>query len=220
MDLLGRGPRTAATVLLPVAVLAAAGVGCWLELAGDRAAALAPHASLADLLTGAAAVTLQAALGWLLLVSVLLALEPRAGRELTGFAGCPRGVRRALVTMCGIALSGVAVVGPAHAHGDGPAPSSSIDGLPLPDRTAGPPSPRPHTPRHEHRLVVRAGDTLWSIATRRLPPGAPAVAVDRAWRSLYDANRAAIGPDPDLIQIGTELRLPPALSHVPEEENR
>jgi nucleoid-associated protein YgaU len=80
--------------------------------------------------------------------------------------------------------------------------------------------------------VVRPGDTLWAIAAGRLPTRAAPAAVDRAWRSLYIANRAVIGPDPDLIHVGTELRLPPVLqpvSHpvlppglrpVTEEDNR
>ena len=218
MFTLGRGPRTAVTLPALVAGLVAAGLGCWHGLADDRAAALAPHATLAALLTGAAAITLQVALGWLLVVTLLLALEPRAGRELTGFAGCPRGVRRALLLACGVTLAGAALSAPANAHGDGPAPSSTIDGLPLPDRTSGRPAPRPAP--GAQRLVVRPGDTLWSIASRRLPAGAPTAAVDRAWRSLYAANRGAIGPDPDLIQIGTELRLPPAVPSTTEEENQ
>ena len=71
--------------------------------------------------------------------------------------------------------------------------------------------------------MVRPGDTLWAISADRLPQGAALAAVDRAWRSLYAANRAVIGPDPDLIRAGTELRLPPVCrpsAAVTEEENR
>ena len=215
MVTLGSRLRTAVTLL----ALLAAGLGCWRGCAGDRAAAMASHATLADLLTGAAAVVLQVALGWLLVVTLLLALEPRAGRELTGLAGCPRAVRRALVTLCGVALSGAALVAPAQAHGDhSAAQESSLDGLALPDRTSGPERPRPAAA--PHTVVVRPGDTLWAISADRLPPGAAPTAVDRAWRSLYTANRALIGPDPDLIRAGTELRLPPVLRPVTEEENR
>ncbi len=145
MFTLGRGVRTTVTAPVPVPVLilvlvtveGGAGLGCWLGFADDRATALAPHATLAALLTGAAAVTLQVALGWLFVVTLLLALERRAGRELTGLVGCPRGVRRALVTGCGLVLSGAVVITPAHAHGDRPAPTSTIDGLPLPERISG-----------------------------------------------------------------------------------
>jgi nucleoid-associated protein YgaU len=156
-------------------------------------------------------------------VTLLLVLEPGAGRELTGLAGCPRAVRRALVTLCGVALSGAALVTPAQAHGDhSAAQESRLDGLTLPDRMSGPERPRPAAaPR---TVVVRPGDTLWAIAADRLPTGAALAAVDRAWRSLYTANRAVIGPDPDLIRAGAELRLPPVLQPVlrpvTEEENR
>ena len=96
--------------------------------------------------------------------------------------------------------------------------ASSLDGLRLPDRMSGPEqslsAPTPHT------VVVHPGDTLWAIAADSLPTGAAPAAVDRAWRSLYAANQAVIGPDPDLIHAGTELRLPPVLQPVTEEENR
>jgi hypothetical protein len=58
--------------------------------------------------------------------------------------------------------------------------------------------------------TVRPGDTLWGIAAAHLPP-APrsAAAVDRYWRRIYRANRATLGPDPDLIHPGTRLVVPP-----------
>jgi nucleoid-associated protein YgaU len=31
-----------------------------------------------------------------------------------------------------------------------------------------------------------------------------------SWPRLYDANRDVIGPDPDTLQPGTLLRIPPA----------
>jgi resuscitation-promoting factor RpfA len=57
--------------------------------------------------------------------------------------------------------------------------------------------------------TVRPGDTLWGIAAAHLPPGwrSPAT-IDRYWRQLYHANRAVVGPDPDLIHPGTRLRVP------------
>jgi len=219
------GHRLRLTVIL--AALVAAGLGSWRGWAPVREAAAQPHATLADLVAGAASLTLTAALGWLLVVTLLLALETCAGRELTGLAGCPHAVRRALVTVCGVALTGAAIVTPAQAHEDhSSAPPSRLDGLPLPDRTAGREAPRPAAgPR---TVVVRRGDTLWAIAAGRLSPGAAQAAVDRAWRSLYRANRAAIGGDPDLIHVGTELRVPPVVQPVvqpvvkpaTEEENR
>ncbi len=58
-------------------------------------------------------------------------------------------------------------------------------------------------------VVVRTGDSLWSLAAARLPRSAGPAEVDRAWRELYAANRAAIGADPGLIRPGQRLQLPP-----------
>ena len=44
------------------------------------------------------------------------------------------------------------------------------------------------------------GDCLWHIAELRLGDG-------RKWTELYEWNREAIGENPDLILVGTELRL-------------
>jgi nucleoid-associated protein YgaU len=30
------------------------------------------------------------------------------------------------------------------------------------------------------------------------------------WRAIYDANRTAIGGDPDRLEVGMRLRIPPA----------
>jgi LysM repeat protein len=48
--------------------------------------------------------------------------------------------------------------------------------------------------------TVRPGDTLSAIAA--------AVAVPGGWQSLYAANRAAIGPDPNVIHAGIVLVVP------------
>ena len=56
-------------------------------------------------------------------------------------------------------------------------------------------------------VVVRPGDTLWRIAAERLP-GATDAQVDDGWRRWYVANRATIGPDPDVILPGQQLRAP------------
>jgi LysM repeat protein len=47
--------------------------------------------------------------------------------------------------------------------------------------------------------VVRAGDTLWSIAERN--------GVKGGWRTLYRLNRNVVGADPDLILPGQQLTL-------------
>ncbi len=50
--------------------------------------------------------------------------------------------------------------------------------------------------------VVRAGDTLWNIAVQHYENG-------RLWRHIYSANRGLIGPNPDKLEAGMKLRIPP-----------
>ncbi len=57
-------------------------------------------------------------------------------------------------------------------------------------------------------VVVHRGDSLWTLAARHLGPGASDVEVARAWPRWYDANRAVIGADPDLLLPGQVLRVP------------
>lgn len=59
-------------------------------------------------------------------------------------------------------------------------------------------------------VVVGPGDSLWSIAARVAGPGASDAEVAREWPRWYHANRAVIGPDPDLLHIGTVLTPPRA----------
>ncbi|MEP6815461.1 MAG: hypothetical protein ABI873_07930 [Marmoricola sp.] len=195
-----------------VAGTAALNLGCWSWCHDDRAAALASpaRADLPVLIAGLAAALLQVALAWLLVLTVLIALEPLAGRDLTSYAGCPAGLRRILLAWCGAAALGVLTV-PAQAAPVSPAPtdqqpSAVLDGLQVPDRTLG--ALHRRVPR-ERSVLVRRGDTLWGIAAARLPAGAGCDDVGRAWRLLYDVNRSRVGSDPDLIMPGTRLRLPP-----------
>jgi hypothetical protein len=59
-------------------------------------------------------------------------------------------------------------------------------------------------------VVVRRGDTLWSIAARQLGPGATTADVAEAWPRWWQANRRRIGDDPDLLLPGQVLTAPPA----------
>lgn len=59
-----------------------------------------------------------------------------------------------------------------------------------------------------NEVVVRRGDTLWSLAAGRLPPGALSEDVLRAVHQWHRTNEAVIGPDPDLILPGQVLRVP------------
>jgi hypothetical protein len=60
-----------------------------------------------------------------------------------------------------------------------------------------------------HRLhTVRPGESLWSIATALLPPGAGDAEIASEVQRLWQLNAARIGTgDPNLILVGTVMRL-------------
>ena len=64
-------------------------------------------------------------------------------------------------------------------------------------------------------VVVRPGDSLWSISQRHLGPNATPQRVADAAERIHALNRGRIGADPNLIFVGQELSLPPALSEGP-----
>lgn len=71
-----------------------------------------------------------------------------------------------------------------------------------------------HPSRHPARLpalegvVVRRGDTLWSIAARHLGPTATAAQIALEWPRWHAANRHVIGDDPDRLVPGQLLEPP------------
>lgn len=62
----------------------------------------------------------------------------------------------------------------------------------------------------EQTVVIRRGDTLWSIAANHLGPTATDVEIAREWPRWHEANRAVIGDDPHVLLPGTGLTPPPA----------
>lgn len=57
-------------------------------------------------------------------------------------------------------------------------------------------------------VIVRPGDSLWSIAAAQLPAGATARQIDAMWRAWYRANLDVIGPNPNLVIPGQVLQAP------------
>jgi nucleoid-associated protein YgaU len=102
-----------------------------------------------------------------------------------------------------VVVAGTAAVACAPAFAD-------LTGLPLPDRATGAAVAATAPPElgRAHTVVVRGGDTLWSISVRLLGRRATVVRVTRTWHRLHRANLATIGPDPDLILPGTRLVVP------------
>lgn len=62
-------------------------------------------------------------------------------------------------------------------------------------------SERPNTQRVPQSHTVVAGNTLWSIAVRYYGSGAQ-------YNKIYNANKALIGSDPNIIKVGQKLVIP------------
>lgn len=62
----------------------------------------------------------------------------------------------------------------------------------------------------DQEVVVRAGDSLWSIAARHLGADASDAEIAAAWPRWYASNTDVIGADPSLILPGQALRVPTA----------
>lgn len=68
----------------------------------------------------------------------------------------------------------------------------------------------PLPPQSSMPVTVLAGDTLWDIAARDLGPGATDREVALHWPRWYQANRAVIGENPDVLLPGQILDPPAA----------
>ncbi|MFC0674495.1 LysM peptidoglycan-binding domain-containing protein [Brachybacterium hainanense] len=81
------------------------------------------------------------------------------------------------------------------------------------DQDAGPEVPDPTS------VVVRPGDSLWSITDDLLGPGADDDArIAAVWPELYAVNSRIIGPDPDLIEPGMVLAVPVGVDAAAQDE--
>jgi nucleoid-associated protein YgaU len=160
-------------------------------------------------LTDLAALTLLACAAWMWVVTTAVVIEALRGTDRPEAAprGVPTGVRRLVLAACGVALAG-GLVSPSQAAAPSTVspphhpPRPLLAGLPLPDRAVATSSSRPRT------VLVRSGDTLWSIAADDLPEDSAAERITERWRAIYATNSALIGPDPDVIVPGQRLRLP------------
>ncbi|GIN03117.1 hypothetical protein Pve01_47750 [Planomonospora venezuelensis] len=163
-----------------------------------------------DVLVAGCATLLALSLGWLWLVTSVTVAELVAGRA-------PRGggaTRRLVLLACGAAVVAGTALPAQAAGGDG---AERLVGLPLPERPVAPatdiathaaadtPTTPVSHPTTGDAYVVRAGDSLWSIA--RAHP-APDAGVEARWRAIWRLNQEVVGEDPDLIHPGQALRLP------------
>lgn len=70
-----------------------------------------------------------------------------------------------------------------------------------PTPAANPPGQRPTPPTSNRTHTVKRGDTLWAIAKKYYGDGS-------RWPTIYNANKAVIGGNPNLIKPGQVLVIP------------
>ena len=162
------------------------------------------------------------ALGWLALVLPLVAAAGLPGRvgALAGAATrrvAPAAAVRVLATALGLSLLGGLGAAPALAA---PAPQTvAVSQLNLdwpassaPIVTSHPAAGRkqraPSREAPSAEVVVRRGDSLWTVAARHLGPDATQIEIAREWPRWWAANRTVVGDNPDVIRPGQRLRPP------------
>jgi len=114
------------------------------------------------------------------------------------------------VTACGgTGASPTPTPPPAQNSGAAPAPSPARPALASPIASPSPAlaaaTPTATTEAAGDTYEVQSGDTLGTISQQFY--GDPT-----QWRRIYDANKDAIGSDPDKLKLGTKLTIPPKQS--------
>ncbi len=91
-----------------------------------------------------------------------------------------------------------------------PTPRWSAEPLPIQlPRVLGAPHAQRQTPDKASReIIVKPGDTLWSIADAQLGRQATIAEISAFWPRIYEANRNVIGENPDHLEPGMVLQVP------------
>ncbi|UPK76171.1 hypothetical protein MU582_05900 [Nocardioidaceae bacterium SCSIO 66511] len=165
-----------------------------------------------NLLVDVAEVVAFGAAAWLCVATALAVVAEVRGAGSLAARLSQRITPRCVAAVIGLVVGGAAGLAPitASAADDATTTRPDISGLQLPDRPSVAARSLPARKPVDGRsvVIVRSGDSLWRVAAERLPPGADDAAVARACKRWYAANRAAIGPDPDLLLPGTRLEPP------------
>lgn len=220
-------------VLRPISALTAGAAGVLFLAAPRPVAALRTlHSAATATDPSAPLLALVALLAWALLGWLLVIAAATLAAKLPGLAGkvgaavatrvAPVSLRRVVEVALGLTVAaGVLGASPASASPDlPPAPPAASASFDWPSAPAGPewnppiaPAPvaaRPAAPAPvDAAVVIRPGDSLWSVAADHLPAAASDAEIAQAWPTWWAANRDAVGADPDLIQPGLHLT-PPA----------
>ena len=179
------------------------GVAADLRVAGD--------ADLETWLVAVAAAALVLAACWASAVAGVVCVQV-ARRAPVPRAGVPAPVRRLLLRACGVAVAGGLAGGLALTPA-GATPGSLERERPTSAATpSASPAPVSAPAPADRVVVVRPGDSLWRIAEaellRRTGRAASVADVAALWPRIHAANRALVGPDPDLVRPGVPLTMP------------
>jgi hypothetical protein len=176
------------------------------------------------LLVLGAVTALLAVAGWATLLALAATLQAlgSAGAARTLHRCCPEPWRRTLLLACGLAAAAAVPAygaGPGSPVGPTDGTSAPLGGLPALDRPVGAvpaavARPGPGSTPAVRTIRVRPGDSLWRLVAARHPRADTATTV-RLVGALYRANRSVIGPDPDLIRPGQQLRPADRAPHHP-----
>lgn len=209
------------------AAVVAAGASVCALVADDLQPLTSPstEADLEAWLVAVAAAAIWLAASWAGIVTTVVCVQVLRDRSCTervgGSLGVPAPVRRLLLRACGIAvvggLTGGLALSPAGAtpgslERERPAVTQAPSQAPAqaPARSAA--AVRQVAAVDGDRVVVRPGDSLWRIAeaelTRRHGAAPSDAEVAAYWPRIHAANRALVGPDPDLVRPGVPLVLP------------
>lgn len=183
----------------------------WLH-AGLNGAIERRPATVDEVVGAAATVAVGGVLVWAsaaLLLSALATFPGAVGAASASAAAAltPPVLRRIVAIAVGVSVAS----GASPALGAVPDPTGS--GPSAEDTTASPPVPRaglppldrPASPR---AITVAPGDSLWRLAAAHLGAGATANDIAAEWPRWFEANRAVIGTNPDLIHPGQQLTPP------------
>ncbi len=221
-------------VLALLCLAAGARLLAWVAPAPAEVVSTLRHPEHATLERGVDAVALAAAsagcwaaLCWLalaLLVSVTATLPGECGRLADRVADVtvPAATRRLLAIALGLTVATAAGATPAMAGNQlSPRPAGStldldwpiskapaLPATPPAARKASAPTRAADRVADHSTVVVGPGDSLWVIARRRLPAGAPHAQIAASWPRWHAANRPVIGADPDLLLPGQRLAPP------------
>jgi hypothetical protein len=155
-----------------------------------------------------AAAALVVVIGLTLVRELVVAAIPSAGRHVPAIG--PPQWRRLIVATFGLTVLIPGATSQALAYDADGAPcvsacSAPLSGLQLPDLPLS--QARQSVRSTAHTVVVRPGDSLWSLSEAMAPDASQSQIASRVAR-LYSENRMVIGTDPDLIQPGTILTVP------------